>query len=227
MKKIFRMAISILLLIGFISCSAQMDNFYVPFSKPLNYNLDTLSYEDLTDYDIFTYIQDDYLDLIAVIPLTEDYYKITDSWSDIQSLIEKLSIIGKTSNIKPKTMMTKTSSELNSLAISSSTVLTVDDIVAFNELKLYIEDLSGMISINKTLLFGSNLGRSLTTDEIVSLTTLQLLYNRIVEYHGEINLESMTYDEIEILLLSLPIVPNEEELTQFSSGLALLQSLIQ
>ncbi len=227
MKKIYRIAITILLLIGFISCSAQMDTYFVPFSKPLDYNIDTLSYENLTEYDIFTYIQDDYLDLIAVIPLTEDYYKITGSWSDIQSLIRKLSIIGNTSNIKPETMMTKTSSELNALSKSSSTVLTVDDIVAFNELKLYYEDLSGTIMVNKTTLFGSYLGRSLTTEEISELTTLQLLYNRIVEYHGEINLGQMTYDEIEIILLSLPIAPDEEELTQFASGLALLQSLIE
>lgn len=227
MKKIGLFVLSIISLMVFISCAAAPYDRNAQFNQPLIYDLDSLRYDELLNTDIYNYIQDDYLDLIAVIPATNQFSEIEASWNQITEMIKKLSLIGNLLKIAPIVIIDKSSSEINALAASVSITLTVDDIVAFNDLKTFFSKVDGLESIKKEDLFAVHLERSLTNNEIRALSTLQHYYNLLLFENESINLKTMSYDELEPLLLSLMNPPREEDLLEFESGLELLQSIIK
>lgn len=227
MKKIGLFVLSIISLMVFISCAAAPYDRNAQFNQPLIYDLDSLRYDELLNTDIYNYIQDDYLDLIAVIPATNQFSEIEASWNQITEMIKKLSLIGNLLKIAPIVIIDKSSSEINALAASVSITLTVDDIVAFNDLKTFFSKVDGLESIKKEDLFAVHLERSLTNNEIRALSTLQHYYNLLQFENESINLKTMSYDELEPLLLSLMNPPSEEDLLEFESGLKLLQSIIK
>lgn len=227
MKKIGLFVLSIISLMVFISCAAAPYDRNAQFNQPLIYDLDSLRYDELLNTDIYNYIQDDYLDLIAVIPATNQFSEIEASWNQITEMIKKLSLIGNLLKIAPIVIIEKSSSEINALAASVSITLTVDDIVAFNDLKTFFSKVDGLESIKKEDLFAVHLERSLTNNEIRALSTLQHYYNLLLFENESINLKTMSYDELEPLLLSLMNPPSEDDLLEFESGLELLQSIIK
>ena len=227
MKKIALIVLSIIVLMLFASCAAAPSDYYADFKHPLVYDIDSLRYDHLNDSDIYNYVRDDYLDLIAILPNTTQFTNIDSSWEQVVDLIKKLSLIGYELNIAPLTMMEKTSSEINSLAASASITLTVDDIVAFNDLKSYLNELDGLVSVKKEDLFSVHLDRPLTKEEIDSLSTLQHYYNQLMQESNFVSLKTMSYEDLEPLLLSLMTPPGEEDLLEFETGLQLLQSIIK
>lgn len=227
MKKIRLLSISIILLIIFVSCSAAPGREeFVDFTDPLSYDMAKLDYQLLSNQDIYTYFQDDYRELIAILPKTTSFSLIEPSWNEIQGLLNKMSLVGTPLSITPFEMIHKTSSEFNTLASSQSVILTVDDIVTFNDLKFYLNDLTEIITIEKKELFAIYLDRFLTEEEILAFSSLQHYYSRLILVGEDISLKTISYEEIEVKLLLLTPAPSEEDLLNIERGLELIQNLI-
>lgn len=220
--------LSIILLMFLVACSASTNYpMDIDYNTPLHYNYESLQYENLSGYDIYSYLFEDYTDLIAVLRTHSTNTTLNQSWEQYELTLLKLKSIGIPSVINPSALFDKTSSELNQLATTHEIVLTVDDIIRFNDLKAIFKTLSGGISISKTLLIEYRLGRTMTSDEMEGLDLLQQYYLDLTRKDIPSNLREITYEELETNLLLLRIPPTTDELILIEQGYNLLVSLME
>ncbi len=155
----------------------------------------------------------------------------------VNEILPVLTYLNEESGYSFTSLFNRSSEELNSLAISKSITLTLTQIVAFNEMKLFISELQSNISsqaysIGKIDYIELRLDRTLTQEEIDALELLQLYYPRssLVEYTTTITGNSLysgsSYSGVEsAFVVIVPDPPTEEELAIMEVAYDLLAAL--
>ncbi len=223
MKKIL-VLLALILLMQFFGCSSAPYHDTVLFDRNLDYSYENLNFDGLNQNDILYYTVDDYIDLEIMILEALQRDMIEEKPLNLLLILETLESLNSYSNISLQRLLKLSTTELYNLAMSHSVILTVDDIVGFNDLKATLNLLNESISISKVDYIEYRLGRDLTEEEIEGFIELQYYYNNIVMYNGQL-LSDMNFEAFSSELNNLYDSPNEEELNRIEIAFEILKLL--
>lgn len=200
MKRFKRFLASVVLLamvlIAVFGCSAQTDVHSVVFEEPLVYSFQTMRLEQISNHDIVRYASSPATDLITAIrsSLADEH----STWLDASKihLILKLGELSEVSGVALKTLTEKSGSELHALALEAGVALTIDDIIAFAELKAWLTAADSRVFVTRIALFEAAMGRTLTDEEGKGLSDLQAYLSDLARYGESVQLETMEEAEL-------------------------------
>lgn len=195
MKRIIRRIGSVMVLFltvfSFFGCSAATHTESVVFEDPMVYSYTSMSLNRLYDYDLASYASSPGVDLKAAIQSslgTENLEWFDDAKQSLISLIGELS--GR-SGQSVKALFELSGSELNALAVESSLSLTVDDVIAFADLKSFIESTESRVYVTRKALFEAALGRTLSDVETEGLSDFQDYLSLLARHGVSVAVETM------------------------------------
>jgi|GEM_PF-5723328 len=124
-----------MVLIAVFGCSAQTYENPLLFDEPIVYSFQTMRLEQIQNHDIVRYASSPATDLITAIQT--HLVETNSTWLDASKiqLIVKLGELSEASGVGLKTLTAKSGSEFNALALEAGITLTIDDIIAFANLK--------------------------------------------------------------------------------------------
>lgn len=204
MKRIIRRIGSVMILIltvfSFFGCAAAPQYETVVFDDPMVYSFASMTLNRLVEFDIASYASAPDVDLKAAIRSSLGAENL--EWFDDakQSLIALIGELSGHSGQSMKALFELSGSELNALAVETSLALTVDDVIAFADLKVYIESVEPRVYVSRKALFETALGRSLSDAETEGLSDFQTYVSYLARYGDAVSVETMEEDALRTAL---------------------------
>lgn len=199
MKKLFVLSLIILMIFVGCSSSTMMENLSIYDNT--TYSYEDLSFIDKNQDDVLYYIYNDFQDFLVMVEVAKTKDLISDIPSDLEMIVNTLSVLSEKSGESFRSLVEKTSAELNTLAINNSLSLTVDDIVGFNNLKTFLLSLTGRTTISKITYIELLLDRELSNEEKSGLNLLQDEYINIRRNDYYFSLTDLDYPGFELVLI--------------------------
>ena len=172
------------------ACASNTSDLSISFRGRLTYSTTTFTFEQLAAHDILYSLQDSVLDFVGVVQVTQAV--TLDAYADILVTMQQVT---DQSEKQFGELIRLTSSQFNDQATSAGVLLSIDDIVQFNDLKEYVATLPSSVSMTKLAYLEFRVGRSLTSEEQVALEYLQVAFNAFDEAQQSTDLTCYTYDE--------------------------------
>lgn len=185
-----------MVLIAVFGCSAQTYENPIVFEQPLVYSFQTMRLEQIQDHDIVRYASSPATDLITAIQT--HLAETNPTWLDTTKiqLILKLGELSEASDVSLKTLTAKSGSEFNALALEAGIALTIDDVIAFADLKAWLTSADSRVFVTRIALFEAAMGRTLTSEEAEGLSDLQTYLSDLARYGESVQLETMEEAEL-------------------------------
>ena len=222
-----------LILSGCSSKDIDTTNIDISLQDNIYYEFDSMSFTNTSEADILYLISDQYLDFKYV------YYAISGKVlsSEEELAYQDLFIITKSlesdSNISLSTLLSYSSSEFNDAAEDISIILSLQDIVLFNSLKIIMSDLEELTQANSYNLsrigyIEYRLGINLTDLEILSLELLQEQFSELyLNTYEFFNIRENTFEDLLVRLnTDLNYVPSESDSTKLETAYSLIEDII-
>ncbi len=234
MKKSILFIMMLFLSFMIYACSAgdQSPNTdEVTFGMPFTYSFTTMTYANNNNFDIFYGLGDPYEDFVI---LYESYnsIKLTEQEASIyEHIIDNLASLSSSSGRSiGYYLSTYTSTDLKNDFDSYEITMTIDDIVAFNNLKSFKETVEGtsrfLSYIEKPLYIELRFGVVLTDEELSDLDYLQYHFNQLM-YHASVSLLDDSFEDIISIASDLGYTFTEEQLAQLESGYNIIHSIAE
>ncbi len=183
------------------SCSASSNEIHIDFDDHLTYSWDTLSINNVSEYDILSFVVNDYQDYTIAITST---VAIEDRPEGLADLLMKLETIGDAASQSLIQLYGLSSSQLRELSETHTITLTIEDIVRFNDFKAFTATLSQPVSLLKSSIIEDRIDRTLTAQEVQGFDSMQTYLNRIHSDYitTRYPLSTVSYDEFEADLVA-------------------------
>lgn len=183
------------------SCSASNTEINLDFDDHLTYSWDTLSLDDVSEYDILSFVVNDYQDYYIAI---ESIVAIEDHPEGLADILVKLETIGDAASQSLNQLYGLSSSQLRELSDTHTITLTIDDIVRFNDFKALTETQTQAVSLTKQTIIEDRINRSLTAQEVYGFESIQSYLNRIHQNYSTTRylLNTVSYEEFEADLVA-------------------------
>jgi len=183
------------------SCAMSSNEIALEFNDQLTYSWDTLSIDDVSSFDLMSFVVNDYDDYqlaIATLVSPEDYP------DGLVELLDKLEIIGETATQTLDLLVGLSSSQLNDLCETHAITLTIDDIVRFNDFKAFTASQTDDVRLEKQAIIEARIDRPLTSQEVIGFDSIQTYLNYIHNNYHTIPypLNTVTYQTFEDYLVS-------------------------
>ena len=232
MKKSILFILSIWMLFFVYGCSAAHDGVVVT-------NIYDNLYFDLYDFtftvdesdDIFYPLHDPLNDFILLKQHISDE---SDSLTNDEVLLYQ-HLLGHMIEISEKTddhlvnLFSHDSTEINTIMTGLGLTVTLDDIVIYNELKLFVETAlaeNQSYWISKISYIQLKLSISLSSTEVEDLALLQQAYTEIHARTGTFDLYEQTADDMLSLLASYGYSYSEDEATSIQNAYLIILQLV-
>ncbi len=189
MKK--RLLVLLILLLVLTGCAG-----YQPKDGQIQPNLyfseTSLTYTETPRNDIFYQIGNIETDFFILYQVYRGYPLEQSAKDNYHLLLSYLKLYQSLNATSYTEILNYTSKELNDALDSIDVTPSITDVVVFNEIKTFVQELksnqySGEIS--KNLYIELRLGRTLTQDEIASLEVLQYYYQKSYEFNQQLLFE--------------------------------------
>lgn len=199
--------LGILVILAVLGCSAITHSSQYLFEDPVVYSTVSMRLETGDSADIVAFCSSAESDLIVAIE-TRNAESDPD-WLDApkRRLIGLLADLSLSSGQTMKYLIDLSGSQLNALALEHGLEITVDDIVAFSDLKTWIDSAPERIYLSRQTLFEAALGRTLDASEVDGLSDFQdyvtsrnrsgepVSVENLTEAELRAELETLGYDE--------------------------------
>lgn len=186
----------ILVVLAVIGCSAMTTPYELAFLDPISYSTERMRLETESSADIVVYASLADVDLIVAIE-TQNAASVPD-WLDApkRRLIAILADLSLSADQSMKALFDLSGSQLNALAVEQGVEMTVDDIVAFADLKTWLDSAPDNIYVSRRAIFEAALGRTLDASEVLGLSDFQdYVTSRYLD--GEpVSVETMTEETL-------------------------------
>lgn len=226
MKKIWLLLMTVLMIVLLSSCSAYDGDPMQNIDSELYFNWSTLTYTQLERIDIFNQASQPIDDLVVLhqVAFNEPLdASIRLAYENLLNILLPLSI---DAHINVGTLLNKRSSELQTLAKQYDYTLALSDIVVFNELKVFKEDVETLdVTLSKVDYFEARTAITLTIEQKQDIDLLQLYFIMSNEDQALDSFSAYTYEQLEALFMMLPDAPTEEEQIALASAYDLMMIL--
>jgi len=224
-NKIWFVGLPVLMLV-ISSCSMSSNEITIDFDDRLTFSWDTLTIDDVSNFDLMSFIVNDFDDyqLAVEMTLTEDEYP-----EGLWSLMDTLEVIGTSANQTLMQLYGLSSSELNDVAETYAITLTIDDIVVFNDFKSFTATQTLDVSIDKQAMIEARIDRSLTSQEVEGFAAIQSYLNSIHRNYPTIPypLHTVTYDTFEAYLLAQSYTLTDEKKAAMEAAFSVFELIDQ
>lgn len=233
------MFLFLLLLFYVIGCSSANPTTLNETSiyDPLTFNFSSMTYTNTSYSDVLFGIGNPMDDFSILYKVSQGTEMPQEDYVVVEEILPVLADIKKESNYSFTYLMTMSSEDLNSLALENTIILTLTEIVAFNEMKTILEDLKSSLvtedySISKITYLELRVDRELTNEEVEALILIQKYFPKTaIATTTTTTSESVfyynAYSGVSSELMDItPAPPTEEELVKMEIAYNLLESLI-
>jgi hypothetical protein len=211
--------------IAFLACAAQTQHDAVVFEEPLVYSYANMSLDRIIPIDIAKFVSAPDVDLITAI--RSSLKDTNPEWFD-QTKEEMVTLLGelsKRTGQSMKALFAMSGSELNALAIGESLFLSVDNVISFAELKIFLSSTSPRVYVSRKALFETALARELTQSETTGLSDFQDYLSSRSRYGEVLVIETLTEEELHTSMEALGY--SEEVITSAIMGYLLVKMRIE
>lgn len=222
MKKIF-LLVSLLLMMFFVGCAASPMESQIYIDEDISFSYVEGEFLDISDKDIINGILDHDKDRVIMLEYAVEKGKIESVSSNVIHLLDIISAIEFESEYSFKYITEQSSSSFNDLAenyYDSLDKLSIDDIIAFNDLKQLLLELN-TIRINKINYLEYRLNKEMTQSEIIDLDILQDYYLVLINNYYSYDLSNVDSSQFISDLMDMGYLISEEKKASIENAFAI------
>lgn len=227
MKKIISLSVGLIALLMLFGCAMAPQFEEISFQGSLYYSGNTMTFTNTDPKDILYNTGNPADDFIILYRLLETNPSESDliNYRNFMTKLYELSILKQ---LTMRELFSKTSADLKNLFESEGLVLTLNEIVLFNQVKSKIESFESTGTaprIGKTTYINQRLGIDLTREEIDALDLLQGIYLDFTRNHDPLLFQNYDTDAF-ITKLNAEMTLNETFIPKLRIAFEIVKSLL-
>jgi hypothetical protein len=195
----------------------------------LTYDFETLTFTNTTAFDILYHVGNPSEDFII---LHQELLNktLTDTQKSVyQHLLINLEDLSKSTQQSLSTILKYSSSELNVALEQADITVTLDDIVAFNELKSFLDEIklssNQTLSISKTTYIELRLTLDLNQEDLNNLDFLQKQYIELIDYEPTFLIKENSFDDMILILENIANIYSDDEILSLEHAFQIIKNM--